>query len=119
MSHVVSPGVALLVCASFLVAADKPLQKAREESMASDRFSEAHAPLFQPPKSQNAGVLTERIAPSLPGTPQRNAPNRLPRRNFIDAHIFSKMERDAVPHASLSSDYEFLRRITLDLTGRI
>src|SRR3954451_1472169 len=29
------------------------------------------------------------------------------------------MERDGIPHARLSDDYEFLRRITLDLTGRI
>jgi len=29
------------------------------------------------------------------------------------------MRREGVPHAPLSSDYEFLRRVTLDLTGRL
>src|SRR4030095_8886264 len=87
------------------------------ESMSQDRFSEIHAPLFQPAKSNTAGALTERIAASLPGTKASSAP--LPRRNFIDKHIFGKMERDGVPHSALTSDNEFLRRVTLDLTGRI
>ena len=43
----------------------------------------------------------------------------LPRRNFIDEYVFSKIEKDHVPHAKLSSDAEFLRRVTLDLTGRL
>ena len=44
---------------------------------------------------------------------------KLPRRNFIDEHIFGKMEREGVPAAPRSSDEEFLRRVTLDLTGRL
>lgn len=43
----------------------------------------------------------------------------IPRKNFIDEHIFTKIERDKVPSAPLSSDSEFLRRIYLDLTGRL
>src|ERR1700728_1543012 len=43
----------------------------------------------------------------------------LPHRNFIDDYVFSKIEKDKVPHAPLSSDAEFLRRVTLDLTGRL
>jgi hypothetical protein len=39
--------------------------------------------------------------------------------DLIDRHIFEKMKRDAVPHAPISSDSEFLRRIYLDLTGRL
>src|SRR5262249_19479461 len=111
-------GAALLVCAALLFAADKPVKKAREESMAADRFADAHAPLFQPPNSKDAGALTERVAPSLP--PGARAPaDRVPRHNFIDEYVFGKMERDGIPHAPLASDYEFLRRVTLDLTGRI
>lgn len=41
------------------------------------------------------------------------------RKNFIDNYIFSKMEADGVNAAPLSSDEEFVRRIYLDLTGRI
>lgn len=41
------------------------------------------------------------------------------RRNLIDEQIFGKMESDGVEPAPLASDAEFLRRVTLDLTGRI
>src|SRR5438105_9443037 len=40
-------------------------------------------------------------------------------RNYIDDEIFGKMSRDGVPSAPLSTDEEFLRRVTLDLTGHI
>jgi hypothetical protein len=40
-------------------------------------------------------------------------------RNFIDRHIFGVMQRDGIPHAGLASDQEFLRRVYLDLTGRL
>ena len=43
----------------------------------------------------------------------------IPRRNFIDEHVFGKMERDKIPHALPATDTEFLRRVTLDLTGRL
>jgi hypothetical protein len=43
----------------------------------------------------------------------------LPRKNFIDDQIFSKIAADRVPHAPLAGDEEFLRRVTLDLTGRL
>jgi hypothetical protein len=41
------------------------------------------------------------------------------RKNYIDDYIFGKMEHDKVPYAGLSSDTEYLRRVTLDLTGRL
>lgn len=41
------------------------------------------------------------------------------RANFIDDYIFSKMKADGIPHADLSTDEEFNRRIYLDLWGRI
>ena len=48
-----------------------------------------------------------------------SAETAIPRKNLIDEHIFSKMAKDGVPHAPLASDAEFLRRVTLDLTGRL
>jgi len=41
------------------------------------------------------------------------------RTNFIDQRLFAKMAADNVKPAPASSDAEFLRRVTLDLTGRI
>lgn len=54
-------------------------------------------------------LLSERRELVAPATP----------RNFIDTYIFAKMQRDAVAPARGSSDTEFLRRVYLDLTGRI
>ena len=39
--------------------------------------------------------------------------------NIIDQHIFSRSSRDGVDPAPLTSDTEILRRLSLDLTGRI
>lgn len=66
-------------------------------------------------KSKELNRLTETVASKItqPSNPV------VPRRNFIDEFIFAKMERDKVPHAGLATDTEFLRRIYLDLTGRL
>ena len=43
----------------------------------------------------------------------------IPRRNYIDEHVFGRMERDRIPHTPLADDVEFFRRVSLDLTGRL
>jgi hypothetical protein len=40
-------------------------------------------------------------------------------RNFIDSEIFGKMVKDKIRWTINSTDEEFLRRVTLDLTGQI
>ena len=75
-----------------------------------------HHPPARPDQRSPAAALTERLRPSAP---DRNAAAAVARRNLIDEFIFSRMERDRIPHAPLSSDEEFFRRIHLDLTGRI
>jgi len=44
---------------------------------------------------------------------------RLRRVNYVDDEVFGKMDAARVVPAPLASDAEFLRRVTLDLTGRI
>ena len=39
--------------------------------------------------------------------------------NYIDDEIFGKMRTDGIRSSDLSSDDEFLRRVTIDLTGQI
>jgi hypothetical protein len=41
------------------------------------------------------------------------------RNNFIDDYLFDKMEGDGVASSGLCTDDEFIRRVWLDLTGRI
>jgi hypothetical protein len=46
-------------------------------------------------------------------------PAALPRRNFIDDEIFGKLATAGVPSAPLAGDEEIIRRLYLDLTGRV
>ena len=78
-------------------------------------FSKDHPAVQPPDRRQQLSDLTELVAD---GAAHGDA-TLVPRKNFIDERIFAKMERDGIPHAALSSDTEFFRRIHLDLTGRI
>src|SRR5438105_5141000 len=54
--------------------------------------------------------------------PRINSPadsGPMPRKNFIDELIFGRMESDGIKAAPLADDPEFVRRVYLDLTGRI
>src|SRR2546422_2753202 len=44
---------------------------------------------------------------------------QIPHKTFIDYMIFGRMAAAGIQSAPLASDAEFLRRVTLDLTGRI
>lgn len=61
-------------------------------------------------------AFTESVRPK---TEALVAPQQIPRKNFIDQILFERMARDGVNSAPLCSDAEFIRRATLDLTGRI
>jgi hypothetical protein len=75
----------------------------------------------------NASVTAELVAPSTMATtsgsrhravlPPTTGP--LPAINFIDTDLFASMKSAGVQPTTLSSDDEFLRRISLDLTGQI
>jgi len=109
--HILFVGAA--VC---LAADDKPPSTSSQATPDISQMPAAvHSPLFQSKKPTQAGVLTERVTFR---TRQTDA-SAVPRRNFIDNHIFGKMQRDGIPHAPLATDREFIRRVSLDLTGRI
>ncbi|HKQ74577.1 MAG TPA: DUF1549 domain-containing protein [Blastocatellia bacterium] len=46
-------------------------------------------------------------------------PQEIPRKNFIDNILFDRMGRDNVMSAQITTDAEFIRRVYLDITGRI
>ena len=62
---------------------------------------------------RNARVGIGVVAEPLP-----NYPNVTPN-NFIDEEIFSKLRKFNIVPSELSSDEEFLRRVCLDITGRL
>ena len=47
------------------------------------------------------------------------AAQEMPRKNYIDSFIFDRMGRAGIDSAPLCTDQEFIRRVSLDLTGRI
>ena len=102
----------LLVACSIALAQSPPV---KEEALTPEQFRQAHQSIFEGPDAEqpDAAELTARLA----GRVVEASP--VERVNLIDEAIFGKMERDGVPHAPLASDGEFLRRVTLDLTGRI
>ena len=102
-----------LCVALFAQQQTKPVKPAEDMSKMPP---DAHAPLFQTPKAVEAGALTDRIAAGLPASA---GGRRLTPKNFIDEQIFGKMQREGIPHAPLATDQEFVRRVMLDLTGRI
>jgi len=42
-----------------------------------------------------------------------------PARNFIDEHLFSHLEKLGIPPSPVAEDAVFLRRVTLDIAGRL
>lgn len=54
-----------------------------------------------------------------PATGLGSVARRLRHVNYVDDEILGKMDAAGIAPALLSSDAEFLRRVTLDLTGRI
>lgn len=65
---------------------------------------------------EDATELTDSVSRQLPSALKSEVNESA---NFVDDYIFGKMKADKIPHAGLSTDSEFLRRIYLDLWGRL
>jgi len=98
-------GILFLLLPSFVFAGDPgcprypaALRTELSESLELDRAFETHRRLRSASAARPASVS---------------------RANFIDQRIFDRMAADSVQPAPITSDAEFLRRVTLDLTGRI
>ncbi len=50
------------------------------------------------------------------GAPVESLP---PESNFVDRHVFAKLQTIGIPPSPVADDATFLRRLTLDLTGRL
>jgi hypothetical protein len=107
----------IAAAAAFAQSPPSP-NKAAQGHAAAEEFEQAHRPLIQPPqpKAKAVGAVTAGLAGSGAARPNRPA---VPHKNFIDKHVFGRMQRDGIPHAGAASDEEFARRAWLDATGRI
>jgi sugar lactone lactonase YvrE len=81
------------------------------------RLPANHAPIARPDRPERAiNDVTASVAAALPPAPGATP---LAERTLIDRHLFASWARDKVPHAAPANDFEFARRVFLDLTGRI
>jgi len=74
------------------------------------------------PNARRLSSLTSKVAamlPSLPGGGRTGTSMDLNSAGIIDQYLFSAMESAGVQPADTTTDWEFIRRVTLDLTGRI
>jgi len=68
---------------------------------------------------KHAAVLFVAILTCAVAAPARQRAVRSSSSSYIDNHIFAKLAQNGIQAAAPSSDSEFLRRVTLDLTGTI
>ena len=109
--YLILPSLTLSIPATVLIgmagSPEKPVKKTIDKGL-------DHP---EPPKTEREekNALTRDISRQLQNSPRID----VIRKNYIDDFIFGKMQKDKIPHAGLSSDLEFVRRLHLDLTGRI
>jgi Protein of unknown function (DUF1549)/Protein of unknown function (DUF1553) len=111
--------VALAVTLSAIIVA---AQTASPVSPACPRFASTIA---TPPAAiiHQVSQRAELVAPSAStatGSTRRRAERLVPAStNLIDTYTFKRMQKDGVGPTGQSADSEFLRRVSLDLTGQI
>jgi hypothetical protein len=108
-------GILLLVALlSGPVIGDGAAQRSSRKMSARPGLPAGH-PERERSRAEELEKLTQGANLALPASPAGPAIER----NFIDERIFQKARQDKVPLAALCSDAEFLRRVSLDLTGRL
>ena len=71
-------------------------------------------------RMSEASARTAEVAQALPaGDESRQVNYQWAWLSRIDSHIFPVLQQQNIPPAAQTTDAEFLRRVTLDLTGRI
>src|SRR5213593_1374275 len=108
----------LIAASAILLAAAKSdcvfLRNPDEFMLNTERLRKADSDLT----SRIAMYVSSALTADQPAAQMLN-PAAAPRKNFIDDAIFGRMAAAGIQAAPIASDSEFLRRVTLDLTGRI
>lgn len=105
-----------------------PCAHATNETPSAGSLTECAHSVSAPPSEREVWHMlsqdAEFVTRNSRATSKRRAVNPRPEpkpepRNFIDAEIFGRMVRDGVRWTVPASDEEYLRRLSLDLTGQI
>src|SRR4051812_14551675 len=71
------------------------------------------------PHQQQVSEMTNAVAAVLPKVVAGSRTATGQKESTIDYYLFGAMQNAGVTPAPSTNDYEFIRRVTLDLTGRI
>ena len=63
-------------------------------------------------------IAVSSIAVPLEGSVPSEFYDKLPRNNFIDGHVWNKLERLGITPSKLAPDHKFIRRVYIDIIGR-
>lgn len=104
--------VTIVVAAPLLAAAPQERDEQHE------RARDAHSALLALIDDEDTGAASARFTESVIGNlPVGSAPAKASPNNFIDEILFSQMDERGISRAALTSDAEFMRRLSLDATG--
>jgi hypothetical protein len=70
-------------------------------------------------RAASTGAMSVAAANFMPPGGSRTSSSISSSANLIDGYIFPALKSQGVTPARMTTDYEFIRRITLDMTGRI
>jgi hypothetical protein len=109
---------AMVLTLGSITAQEVQEKKKKPMPLEPEKVEQAHESLIHPAPDarKEASSLTEELGAHLPPG-SRVSLEPVPRKNFIDDHIFGRIEADRIPHSPLSTDEEFLRRAYLDING--
>lgn len=126
--------VLLLLPAAILLQAQAPVVSIEDQGIADHAncsfFGEKRDKIVAGGKyalsSNNASFMTGEVASRLapveyfvPGGSRTYSQQQLDQRGTIDRNLFGEMQKAGVTPADRTNDFEYIRRVTLDLTGRI
>jgi hypothetical protein len=126
-SFIVIVAVTVLLPAPKSQASKKSAPKFPKISLQDAKAQDPHANIFsQTSVSSEVSKQTKDVASVLPPaksnpinfTAKSGGPGRLPTNNIIDREIFNVLISKGITPADLASDEEFIRRVSLDITGR-
>jgi hypothetical protein len=82
-----------------------------------ERFSGQEAAAVRSAYERTLAFTRSSVA-AVAGSSRAVTPDQIPIRGFIDEEILARLKTEKMLAAPLSSDYDFLRRVTFDIAGR-
>ncbi len=126
---------ATIAFSSYLIGQDSRTRRTEEQAAAAEAVEHPECSFFGPQrerflagaperpgarKTRALSMTTDQVVKALAiNSPTRLLTNAVHEPGTIDAYIWADFEKRGIKPAPPTTDWEFIRRVTLDLTGRI